>query len=559
LEVVAEQTRPPATLYVSSVTAPWIYRDLTHSENRLACETNVDSIPAWEEQIEEHQRSIIKLKRARNSLLNVSSLPPEVLGDIFCWAFTPDETSDGFEERSYNFLLVCHYWFEVASGTPELWGFWGDSLQDWARRHLRFPMTPLDLVLGGTRCAGTLDPTLRNALQDRATRDTIRRVHLTAGDSELLRSIISPLTATSEPDGVRPSRLESLILWDESIDTSVDVSDFFAHYRFPTLQRLELVNCTISSWDLITSRTSILTTLELCLSHPSPSPTTAQLLSILGSNPTLQKVRLEGYSVPTDSDGGSSLRIPLHHLKELDLSGVLQDVIGLLRRLDHAENMDLALDLRDAVVGDISQVLRPYLRDYLQQRSKSHNGLGLYVSWGDHEINFHADGGGRLNRSTLEPERMTPFMTIEVYLDQPPPKNLLEKAMLDLIADTPREKIVYLRTYRNPVAMEDVYPKLPNLKTVHFDTIPLSAALPKPKPNPDGDEDTLPSLKRIFFDRLIGGDWSPLTTFLHQRMSSGNPLRVLTISRSSYMCPEVAEDVRSVVREFRIDRLSSYP
>jgi hypothetical protein len=145
---------------------------------------------------------VIQLKRARNSLLNVSSLPPEVLGDIFCWVFIPDETSDGFEERSYNFLLVCHYWFEVASGTPELWGFWGDSLQGWAERHLRFPTAPLDLVLRGTRLGeDTLGPALPNALQDRAARDTIRRIHLTAGDSELLGSIIFPLTITSEPDG----------------------------------------------------------------------------------------------------------------------------------------------------------------------------------------------------------------------------------------------------------------------------------------------------------------------------------------------------------------------
>jgi hypothetical protein len=319
----------------------------------------------------------------------------------------PDETSDGFEERSYNFLLVCHYWFEVASGTPELLGFWGDSLQGWAERH-RFQTAPLDPVLRGTRLGeDTLDPVLRNALQDRAARDTIRRVHLTAGDSELLSSIISPLTATCEPDGVRPSRLESLILWDESVDTSVDVSDFFAHYRFPTLQRLELVNCTISSWDLITSRTSILTTLELCLSDPSP-PTTAQPLPILGSNPTLQKVRLGGGAVPADGGDGSSLRVPLRQLKELNLVGVLQDVVGLLRRLDHAKNMDLSLTLlHHSVVGDISRILRPYLRDYLRQRRRSHNGLGLYASWDNHEIGFHADDGGGINPFTLEPERVT--------------------------------------------------------------------------------------------------------------------------------------------------------
>ena len=45
-------------------------------------EVNVDSIRASEEQIGEHERAIIKLKRARNSLLNVCKLPPKILNSI---------------------------------------------------------------------------------------------------------------------------------------------------------------------------------------------------------------------------------------------------------------------------------------------------------------------------------------------------------------------------------------------------------------------------------------------------------------------------------------------
>ena len=48
--------------------------------------TNLVTILAFEKQIEEHERAAIRLKRARNSLLNVTTLlPPEILGKFFHW------------------------------------------------------------------------------------------------------------------------------------------------------------------------------------------------------------------------------------------------------------------------------------------------------------------------------------------------------------------------------------------------------------------------------------------------------------------------------------------
>ena len=145
-------------------------------------EINLDSIQALEAQIQEHERTLIKLKRARNSLLNVSTLlPPEILGRIFRWNAIPDGDFGGPPKGSYNFLLVCHHWFQVASSTPGLWSFWGNSIEDWARRCARCSTAPLDLVLG-QYTSHDFDDTLRDALQDRAARDTIRQVHLKNGD-----------------------------------------------------------------------------------------------------------------------------------------------------------------------------------------------------------------------------------------------------------------------------------------------------------------------------------------------------------------------------------------
>ena len=109
---------------------------------------NIDSIRALEEQIREHERAAIKLKRARNSLRNVSKLPPELFGKIFCWNVIREGDFDELDDGSHNFLLVCHHWFEVASHTPELWCFWGNTLIDWARWCHCSETAPLDLVLG---------------------------------------------------------------------------------------------------------------------------------------------------------------------------------------------------------------------------------------------------------------------------------------------------------------------------------------------------------------------------------------------------------------------------
>ena len=253
-------------------------RNPTRLENRLLGEINIKSILVLDEQIRQHERALVNLKRTRNSL-NVSKLPPEVLGNIFHWNVSFKGGFGGLEERSHNFLSVCHHWHEVALGTPELWSFWGNTLKDWALWSRRSGAAPVDLVIDGTAPEDTIDNPLSNLLRDRAARDTIRRVHLRSADSDLLRSIISQIT----PEEPRSTNLESFVLQDENISTTVDISDFLTYNRFPKLQCLEYFGCAISSWDLLKSRSSVLTTLDIFFRGHGPSPTTSQLLSILAS------------------------------------------------------------------------------------------------------------------------------------------------------------------------------------------------------------------------------------------------------------------------------------
>ena len=165
----------------------------------MDCEVNLDSIRALDERIGTYERTVIKLKRARNLLLNVSKLPPEVLGNIFYRNVTLEGDFGGLDEGSHNFLLVCHHWFEVASRTPDLWSFWGNTRKDWARWSHRSRTAPLNLVLNSDDYKDShLDTTLCNTLRDRATRDTIRRVHLKARDPVLLSSTVAQVTANRE-------------------------------------------------------------------------------------------------------------------------------------------------------------------------------------------------------------------------------------------------------------------------------------------------------------------------------------------------------------------------
>ena len=520
-------------------------------------EANADSICALEEQIREHGRTAIRFKRARNSLLNISKLPPEVLGNIFhCNTALKDDDFGGLDEGSHNFLLVCHHWFEVALRTPGIWSFWGNTPKDWARWYRRSETAPLDLVLGyGDYEAEDFDTNLRSALQGRATRDTIRRIHLFNDDPGLLSSIIASLTPNSEE--VRPNSIESFILQNWS-DMPVDLSDFFAHYRFPKLRHLDLTDCAISPWDRLTSRTSALTTLHLELNHPSLAPTTPQLLSIFASNPALQKVTLGRCAIPADGDGGeSSSRVQLRHLKGFKSVGDLRHIVRLLHQLDLPRDMrKLSLYLHGCRTTDVSQVIGPYLRGLLQHRDRPQDGLKVSASSRYHtrkscHITLLASDVKGINFSVPAKARVDRFFAITFPPNEMPDRSALEKATLDLITYIPREEVVDFRACNDSIATVDAWTQFPNLRGLSFDSVPLLTAFPSPLVE---DGKILPSLDYILLENVSvnGGDWSPLVAFLTCRLSSGNRLDKLVVTNSSAMCPEVKEEIRGMVRKLRI-------
>ena len=397
---------------------------------------------------------------------------------------------------------------------------------------------------------GVPDTTLCDVLRDRAARDTIRRIHLRSEDIVTLSSIISLLTGGGE--GVQSNSVESFILSNYD-DAPVDISNFFAHYRFPKLQRLKLDNCAITSWDLLTSRTTILTSLTLHFSRPSPTPTTPQLFSILTSNPSLQEVSLSEDAVPTDSGGESPYHAPLHHLKELGLDGDPRHVFRLINQLNHPTNTVVKFTLFDCTTADVLQIVGPYLRDYLRRRSRSRMELGLSTSrLDDHTATMlHISDVAGIDLSTPVLDQIAPFVVIAMWSNQIP-QDQLEKGVLDLVAYIPQDEVVSFHSWDEPAVMDHISPRFPNLRALHSGSIPITAVFSRSNLDKNGGIST--SLRHLILEQPIldHGDWLPLTYFVSHRSSSWNRLDSLTLKRPPLMRPQLEEYLRGMVREFRI-------
>ena len=499
-------------------------------------EINIDRIRDLEKQIEEGSGDLIKLKRARNSLLNISTIvPPEILGSIFRWNVVLDEgllPSVGLPKGAYNFLLVCHHWSEVASHTPELWGFWGDTLEKWSRRYKRSRATPVDLVLKGPQTRGSATSfhgPLRNALRDHAAYDSIRSVHLQNKKRSLATSILSTLT----PDGedVRCSSIELINL------RHVDASKFFARYRFPKLRYLDLsTGVGISSWEDIALRTTALTTLTLTIDDAPHVLTTPQLLLILASNPRLRNLTLSKNMIPQDNEHEPAVTVPLRHLKKLSLSGDFHPVSQLLCRLDHPETMDLVkLSVSRCTVEDISGPLGLCVGGYIRRDGRYRDGLGFRVTSLGNQISIQASAVS----SVTVPVQKVVFAEFIVILERLPPFREEDKLCIKFFAHVPREHVVYFCGNLGTDTLREAVAAMPKIQELHlFGPQVYDGFLLPDLGGPHAKKKLLPSLRHLHLDEVFLSQigWSPIIPFLTHQTSDGQGISLTISGPCKHIC-----------------------
>jgi len=516
-------------------------------------EANIDLIRALEKQIAEGNGNMTKLKRDRNSLLNISAhVPPEILGHIFARIPVRKGLFQGLRKGSYSFLLVCHHWFEVASGTPELWSFWGNTFQDWKKHYRRSPAAPLDLVLREYYCSpSAFDESLQDAVRTRVMQGTIRQVHLKSNNPYTIMPIIFTLTPGGE--GGQNENIESIALHGGEDPITLLAANFFTRSCLTNLRSLDLHgNVWIPPWDQLIPQTTLLTTLSLDITtqSPSPRPTAAQLFSILTSNPNLQELVLSDAVLPDDTDPSAS-RVQLRHLKMLSLRGKLRRLFGLLYQLIIPETLDvLHLTGSDSTVEDISQTLASYMQNYFQRDARFQDALGVSSSVSQDSISISVTVvGARTTASTQKPPRISLTALTDVPLPEIP-----EQLLIDLITLIPRERVVFFRAGADVKLPEDLFFMMPNIETLHLTGIVLSEGLLQPNPNgPHASRKLLPSLRLLRLEDvkyLNDEDWSLLTAYLVHQTSDGQTISLEVVGDFPSGCLEVVNGIKELVEGF---------
>ena len=526
----------------------------------MSRELNVGSVFPSDEQ--GRMIEIVRPNHAKNSLLGIARIPPEILGRIFQFAIT-DETIDpdfaGIPKDSYKFLLVCHHWHEVARRTPELWCSWGNNLEDWKLWHSRSGTSVLDLVLDTPEYRRrSFDGTLQAALKDRAARGVIRKVHLRPSNGSLSASILSSLTP--EDEVIRDSSIESIIL------CSVDPTNFFARHRFPKLRYLSLLFCPDFALAPLKSHTMALVDLALTTDSRicTSAPTMSQILSLLASNPNLRTLFLRLPAFDDDSKHDLRNPVPLRHLEELSLIGRMSHMFSILERLEFYGTVDQAsLVLSDCVLEEIGQVAGPYLRDYLQRDPRFRDKFGVSLKPGHGYNSICVDVFGVGDHGPRQLPRQDPPRAS--FTMSPPPKTPEEatKMFTDIFKLLPPEKIVYFETEpldTKELHIEEILVAMPSIEFLHITGARVSDGFLLPKPDgQNANKNLLPSLRRVYLERVFAenDDWGPLIHYLTHQTFDGQSVSLSMFDGWADVCSETVEQLESLVEELYIEKPDS--
>jgi len=148
-------------------------------------------------------------------------------------------------------------------------------------------------------------------------------------------------------------------------------------------------------------------------------------------------------------------------------------------------------------------------------------------------------------------EDSVPSAGFKVFLVGQPPRDVLKKLFIDLIALIPREQV---EGFSADLEMEppEVLIMMPTIERLYISGLELSEGFLQPnKDGPHPNTKLLPSLDYLCLeDFMLKGDNSRhLTTYLAHQASGGRAISLQMVGWFPEMPPEVASEIKGMVRK----------
>jgi hypothetical protein len=508
-------------------------------------------------EIKSLEESIRALKRRRNALSPVSSLPPEMFADIFSLLCIPSTSSpDGntdYHLARLSVSHVCHRWREIALNQPLLWNhvdFTNLSMTGAAEVLVRAKSAPL--YLEASVSGDRWDDARFSAFLKELQACVPHIYHLkTCAESAFLHGILEGLVLpapTLEYISLS-SRLEDQRrrMWTSIPDT------LFDNFT-PRLSCLELCNCNIS-WK--SSLLKGLKHLEILTQSADERPELAVWLDALDEMQQLTSLTLHSASPIAHFPFDVQRIVTLPSLTRLDILAYADDCALALAHLDLPAITSLCLTVisfHSLNKGDARRIL-PYvvrhahghqdtqpLQSVLIKSGRHHADL---LAWPVPDIDVQVHDLPTLLPSTLPPRVALSFRR-NGYLDTDARLDILDIMMTGLPLDglvtlaAHNLRSMYFERYRRVehfwLHLSPKWPLLQRVRLSHPAAIGFVAMLLAD--NGGRERPLLPSLREIVIANFSSHLLRCLCDALMKRVEQGVPVETLDLR----MCIPHSED-----------------
>ncbi|KAJ3489866.1 hypothetical protein NLI96_g1823 [Meripilus lineatus] len=322
-----------------------------------------------QQEIDEYNERISRLKNELESLTSISQFPPEILAEIFIqFAQIYEEAEDAelkvmWRSKPYSWLPithVCHRWREVALGAPRLW----------SRIAVNGNPTLLALVLERSQQAPIVLKV--NIMENQASKARrfleILRTHTPRLCSLDFRCHKFPLDVQSLTLDKPAPLLRSVVLVSVNTQDIIQNSaKLLLNFDTPVLEYLEIMNKAFV-WEPTVFRPTLraLRLGSILDGHRATGaryPSSQQFIQSLRKMPLLEELHLENvFPIPNQPyPRGEMVNFP--HLKRLRLMGTSRECTLFLRHVNfpYTANVDFTIkSLNDT--QDLIEYFEPAMR-----------------------------------------------------------------------------------------------------------------------------------------------------------------------------------------------------